>query len=145
MNQPPKPLDILRDALVRAALADVWNESKPGATSGHEEGGFIVVGEDNRLTVRRWPRGEGNRIRVPSHAGCAVDGRPIVATFHTHPNIGSDFLQEPSETDQRGVRDDADLKDPLYVGELVIANEMIYLVTQSGSVRELDRRTDLLG
>jgi len=62
-----------------------------------------------------------------------------------HPNIGPEFLQEPSETDRRGVRDDADLKGPLYGGEFVIADEMICLVTPGGSVRELDRRTDLLG
>ena len=145
MNQPPKPLDILHDAVIRAALAEAWNESEPGVTGGHEEGGFIVRGEDGRLTVRRWPKGEGNRIKVPAHAECAVDGRPIVATFHTHPNPGPEFLQEPSETDRRGVRDDADLKGPLYIGEFVIADEMIYLVTPSGAVRELDRRADLLG
>jgi hypothetical protein len=54
-------------------------------------------------------------------------------------------LQEPGETDKRGVRDDADLKSTLYVGEFVIADEMIYLVTPGGGVRELDRRTELLG
>ena len=84
-------------------------------------------------------------ITVPSHAGCAVDGLPIVATFHTHPNTGADFLQEPGETDKRGVRDDADLKGSLYVGEFVIADEMIYLITPSGALRELDARAELLG
>ena len=64
--------------------------------------------------------------------------------FHTHPNTGPDFLQEPSETDTRGVRDDADLKGALYIGEFVIADEMIYLITPSGAVREIDRREELL-
>ena len=97
------------------------------------------------LSVLRWPMGEGSRIKVPSHPGCAVDGRPIVATFHTHPNTGADYLQEPSETDRRGVRDDADLKGSRYVGEFVIADEMIYLITPGGAVRELDQRAELLG
>jgi len=145
MKHPFKPLDILREAVVRTALAEAWKESKPGVTGGHEEGGFVVLDEMDRLSLQRWPMGEVSRIKVPPHPGCVVGGRPIVATFHTHPNTGADYLQEPSESDRRGVRDDADLKSPLYVGEFVIASEMIYLVTPSGAVRELDRRADLLG
>jgi hypothetical protein len=34
------------------------------------------------------------------------DGKDIVASFHTHPNTGSDYLQEPSETDKRGITDE---------------------------------------
>jgi hypothetical protein len=145
MKFPLKPRDVLNESAVRAALAEAWQESKPGLTGGHEEGGFVVLEGDGRLAVRRWPMGEGYRITVPSHAGCVVDGLAVVATFHTHPNTGSDFLQEPSETDRRGVRDDANLKGPNYIGEFVIANEMIYLVTPSGAVREIDRRVELLG
>lgn len=145
MKHPLKPLDVLRDAVVRAALAEAWKESNPGSIGGHEEGGFIVLGADDKLSVRRWPVGEGNSIRVRSHAGCVVDGLPIVATFHTHPNTGADYLQEPSETDKRGVKEDVDLKGSLYVGEFVVANEMIYLITPGGAVRELDSRTELLG
>jgi len=144
MKHPLKPLDILRDAVVRAALAETWKASNPGLAGGHEEGGFVLVDDADNLSVQRWPMGEGNGIKVPSHLGCTVGGRPIVATFHTHPNTGLDYLQEPSETDRRGVRDDADLKGSLYIGEFVIADEIIYLVTPSGAVRELDRRADLL-
>lgn len=145
MKHPLKPLDILRDSPIRVALAEAWKESRPGLTGGHEEGGFIVLGEDDRLSARRWPPGEGNMIRVPNHAGCAVDGLPIVGTFHTHPNTGPDFLQEPSETDKRGVKEDADLKGGLYVGEIVVTSEMIYLITPGGTVREMDTRLELLG
>ncbi len=54
-------------------------------------------------------------------------------------------MQEPSETDRRGVRDDANLKGSLYVGEFVVADDMIYVVAPSGAVREIDRRAELLG
>ena len=144
MKFPLKPLDLLQEPVVRAALSEAWKESQPGLTGGHEEGGFIVLDSDGKLSVRRWPMGEGSQIKVPPHLGCAVDGLAIVATFHTHPNTGPDFLQEPSETDTRGVRDDADLKGALYIGEFVIADEMIYLITPSGAVREIDRREELL-
>ena len=144
MKFPLKPLDLLQEPAVRAALSEAWKESQPGLTGGHEEGGFIVLGSDDKLSVRRWPMGEGSRIKVPPHPGCAVDGLAIVATFHTHPNTGPEFLQEPGETDRRGVRDDADLKGALYIGEFVIAEEMVYLVTPNGAVREVDRRAELL-
>lgn len=139
------PLGILREPVVHAALAQAWTDSKPGLSGGHEEGGFIVLDSDNKLGVQRWPKGEGNRITVPNHDGCAVGAMPIVATFHTHPNTGPDYLQEPSETDRRGVKDDSELKAKHYIGEFVIADEMIYLITPGGAVREVDSRSELLG
>jgi hypothetical protein len=145
MKFPFQPLDMLHEPAVRAALVAAWLDSQPGLTGGHEEGGFVVLEAGDKLAVKRWPRGEGNLIRVPEHAGCAVDGTPIVATFHTHPNTGPEYLQEPGETDKRGVRDDAELKGSLYIGEFVLANDLIYLVTPGGTVRELGSRAGLLG
>ena len=144
-KSPRRPLDILRHPTVRSALALAWVESKPGLTGGHEEGGFIVVDGEDKLSVQRWQAGERNQIRVPEHLGCEADGLPVVATFHTHPNTGPDYLQEPGETDKRGVRDDAELKGSQYVGEFVVAHETVYLITPSGTVRELDGRSELLG
>jgi len=77
-------------------------------------------------------------IGVPSHPNCEIDGLEIVASFHTHPNTGSDYWQEPSETDKRAVRDDPDLKGDDYIGEFVVSQAVIYLVTTAGQVRELD-------
>ena len=145
MRFPLPPLDVLREPAVQGAMKSAWSDSQPGLTGGHEEGGFVVLGSDDKLAVKHWPKGEGNLIRVPDHAGCAVDGLPIVATFHTHPNTGPEYLQEPGETDKRGVREDAELKESLYVGEFVLANDLIYLVTPGGTVRELGSRAELLG
>ena len=90
-----------------------------------------------KLGVVRWPKGVQNSILVPPHPGCTIGEHSIVASFHTHPNTGTDFLQEPSETDTRAVRDDLDLKGAAYVGEFVIARETIYLITPDGEVREV--------
>jgi hypothetical protein len=66
-----------------------------------------------------------------------MGGNNIVASFHTHPNTGTDFLQEPSETDKRAVRDDPDLKGLAYVGEFIISRETIYLIAPNGQVRKV--------
>jgi hypothetical protein len=118
---------ILYDPVVRTALKQAWEDSQPGLTGGHEEGGFILRDSDGNLSVQRWPRGQQSTIMVPPHQNCQINDQDIVATFHTHPNTGTDYLQEPGETDKRAVRDDPDLKAAFYKGEFVISAQSIYL------------------
>jgi hypothetical protein len=133
-----KPRAILSNVNVRSALQQAWTDSNPGLTDGHEEGGFVVKDVNERLSVIRWLKGTQDMIEVPPHAGCQIADLEIVASFHTHPNTGSDYLQEPSETDKRAVRDDPDLKGEEYVGEFIISQTTIYLVSTAGQVREMD-------
>lgn len=118
-------LTLLSNATFRAALKQGWKDSQPGTTEGHEEGGFIVRVSAGTLDVVRWPKGEQSSIKLPPHPNCKLDEKDIVATFHTHPNIGSDYLQEPSEADKRAVRDDPNLKGDFYEGEFVLSQEKI--------------------
>ena len=97
------------------------------------------------MSVVRWPKGAQNSIIVPPHPTCKIGERDIVATFHTHPNTGGDYLQEPSETDKRAVRDDPDLKGALYEGEYVISQETIYLITPTGQVGEVGATRAIFG
>jgi proteasome lid subunit RPN8/RPN11 len=128
---------VLTNPDVLSALTLAWRESQPGLLEAHEEGGFIVQDAAALLKVIRWPRGASNTIEIPPHDGCKVEGLEIIASFHTHPNIGPDFLQQPSETDKRAVRDDPNLKAPYCAGELVISAALLYFVTPYGSVVEL--------
>lgn len=125
--------EILHDPNVRAALWQAWIDSRPGPSGGIEQGGFIVRDESDRIDVCRWPPGTQIDIRVPVHRGCEYDGRKIVASFHTHPNTGPEFEQEPSESDMWSVCDDLDLKGDWFIGEFVIADRMVYLVSPDGS------------
>jgi hypothetical protein len=134
---------LLNALSIRVALRTAWLDSNPGIVGGHEEGGFILRDSAGILSVVRWPRGETNSIFLPSHAGCKIGDCEIIASFHTHPNTGLDYLQEPSETDKRAVRDDPDLKGAFYVGELVISNERIYQIAQDGRVTEIAETTRL--
>ena len=136
---------ILNDPAVRAALKQAWQESKPGVSGGHEEGGFILRDAAGNLSVARWPKGTQDTIILPPRPNCRIGGKDIVASFHTHPNTGSDYPQEPGETDKRAVRDDSDLKGAFYVGEFIISTDKICLVTPNGQVSEIGNRRDTIG
>jgi hypothetical protein len=115
----------------------------PGTSGGHEEGGFVVQDASGKLSIVRWPKGEQDLILLPPHPNCRIEDKVIVASFHTHPNISEDYLQEPSETDKRAMRDDPDLKGMEYLGEFVISREIIFLITPNGQVREVVGTVDL--
>lgn len=137
MSTSQPPTSVLSASVIRRALSRAWRDSKPGVSGGHEEGGFIIRNVTGELSVARWPKGDGNTIILPPHHDCKIGEDEIVASFHTHPNTGGDFLQEPSETDKRAVRDDPDLKGDNYIGEFVISRDTIYLITPNGNTREI--------
>jgi hypothetical protein len=135
--------EISQNPAVVAELNRGWKDSEPGISGGHEEGGFIVVDDFGILSVVRWERGIANQIVLPPHGNCNVHGKAIVASFHTHPNTGADFQQEPSLTDIRAVRDDPDLKGGLYLGEFVVSQENVYLIEPSGQVGVIGKTDEI--
>lgn len=137
-------MSALQNDGVRAELRRAWQESAPGTGAAHEEGGFILLHPDGSLAVERWPRGAGDEIEVPSHQGGRRGGAVIAATFHTHPNTGPDYLQEPSPSDIRGVAEDPDLRHTEYEGEYVISEETLYLIGPDGWVHALGDTAALL-
>jgi hypothetical protein len=124
--------EIVENQSILSELKQAWFDSEPNVSGGHEEGGFIVSDDFGVLSVIRWEKGTHNEIILPPHKNCFVNGKDIVALFHTHPNTGKDFQQEPSLTDIRAVRDDFDLKGEFYLGEFVVSEENIYLIEPSG-------------
>ena len=72
-----------------------------------------------------------------------MSGKTIVASFHTHPNTGPDFQQEPSLNDVRAVRDDPDLKGEFYLGEFVVSRENVYLIDPSGQVSAIGKTDEM--
>lgn len=128
---------ILKSRVVRDAFRKAWTDSQPGVSGGREERGFVVQAPSGDLGIVRWPKGDRDSIRVSPHSECKVGNSSIVASFHTPPNTGNDYLQEPGETDKRAVRDDPDLKGADYVGEFVLSYEIIFLITPTGRVREV--------
>ncbi len=134
---------IFENLTILSELKQAWFNSNPNVSGGHEEGGFIVADDFGFLSVIRWGKGSQNEIVLPRHKNCFVDGKDIVASFHTHPNTGENFQQEPSLTDIRAVRDDFDLKGEFYLGEFVISEENVYLIEPSGQVSIIGQRKDI--
>ncbi len=124
--------DIFENESIVVELKKAWIDSEPNISGGHEEGGFIVADDAGDLAVVRWEKGSQNEIVLPPHKNCFVNGKGIVISFHTHPNTGKDFQQEPSLTDIRAVSDDFDLKGEFYLGEIVISEQNIYLIEPAG-------------
>jgi len=87
----------LDDLAIRTALGQAWRDSQPGITGGHEEGGFILRDNVGNLSLQRWKKGKQNTIVLPPPINCKVGNLDIVASFHTHLNIGSDYFQEPAQ------------------------------------------------
>jgi hypothetical protein len=138
-------VNVLNHPGVRCLLLQAWQDSRPATDEAHEEGGFILRNADGSLAVVRWPRGLRNQIVVPPHPGGVSEGRVIVATFHTHPNTGPDYQQEPSLTDRRAVSEDPDLRHPEYEGEYVISVATVYRVHLDGSVEVVGGSREVLG
>jgi hypothetical protein len=137
-------MGVLSDEGVVCELRRAWEESRPGTAEGHEEGGFVVKRDDGKPTVVRWPLGIQDRIEVPEHPGGRFQGAVIIATFHTHPNFGPEYQQEPSLTDIRAVRNDPDLRHAKFEGEYVISQDMMYVVLPDGKVEALGQTSGLL-
>lgn len=135
---------IFQDIDIRAELRKAWEDSQSGVIGGHEEGGFILLDVSGKLNVSRWIKGAQNSIILPSHLNCKFEDNEIIASFHTHPNTGSNYLQEPSETDKRAVRNDPDLKGERYEGEFIISHEKVYLISPNGQMNEVGTREEIL-
>jgi len=135
---------MLDNPTVRQAFRQAWEDSRAEADALREEGGFVLRAQDGSLSIERWPRGLQDEITVPPHPGGRRGSSVIVATFHTHPNVGPEFRQEPGLTDIRAVRDDPSLRHTEYEGEYVIASETIYHILPDGRVEHKGDRRSLL-
>ena len=140
-----KIAEILENQTILAELKKAWFDSEPNVSGGHEEGGFVVADDFKNLSIIRWTKGTQNEIILPPHKNCFVGGKDVIASFHTHPNTGEDFQQEPSLTDLRAVRDDFDLKGEFYLGEFVISEQNIYLIEPSGEFHIFAQTREFLG
>ena len=139
-----KSITVLDIPLVQQEFRQAWIDSKPGLTGGHEEGGFILKDSSEQLSIEHWVKGSQNEIIVPSHPKGKYNDKEIIATFHTHPNTGTNFQQDPSDTDIRAVKGDSELKTDVYEGEYVITEDIIYKIDKFGNVIQIGKTREIL-
>jgi hypothetical protein len=137
-------LDPLADPAITAEIKRAWDDSQADdSTVRHEEGGYIVLNSDLSYGIERWPRGGQGRISPPPlEVNNRYNGKPVVATFHTHPNPPLDesrqeWEQGPSESDRRwhehrGLRG------------LVVSRMLVYEIGANGRIAVIGKRDEVL-
>ncbi len=129
------------------------NNSNFGSTEKHEEGGFILKDKNENLSTQTWPAGDTDRLIPPSHPDGKVSDKEIVGSYpvakrrgeaavHTHPNIGSDYRQGPSQADINWVKN-----NPKNAGNehFVISEKKIYKIDIQGNVTVVGKTKKVLG
>jgi hypothetical protein len=102
MAQLPTAADLLAHVDVIDGLRRAFQESGVGTDNPVEQGGFIVLDYDSgALDVVRLPASGPHSLVYPICADGKFRGNQIVGSFHTHPNTGLGWRQEPSMQDMR--------------------------------------------
>jgi proteasome lid subunit RPN8/RPN11 len=81
-------------------------------------------------------------LSYPICAEGTCQGRQIVGSFHTHPNTGPEWQQDPSPQDIRLSQDYPETMGP---HQFVISRDSIYHIVNSGVVSEMGATQQLLG
>jgi len=120
-TRPPTASELRDNPIVRSAIEEAWNDSRPhDPDSRHEEGGWIYMNPTSgEITVRRTAPGYQSEVNLanPAH----VAGHIVVGVFHTHPNPSAEGWDPgPSEAD--GYADERD-----GVPDLIRADNGIYV------------------
>jgi ABC-type phosphate/phosphonate transport system substrate-binding protein len=102
-RQAPDYSTLISDPIVQAALATAWansNAAVPGPrTTQHEEGGWIYF---NLVTgnIQIVPQTSGGQAAIDLSNPSIVAESVVVGKFHTHPNLGPQWVHGPSPQDQ---------------------------------------------
>ena len=144
-GSPPQKVaktSLLDDPKVTAGLKAAAKDSDIGGKNPVEQGGFILKDpKTGQLSVERWPQGKGASMQPPMSADGTYNGKDIVGSFHTHPNVGPGWKQEPSNADVNFVK-----KYPKTAGpdHFVVSKDKIYHIDKNGSVSEAGSTASIL-
>ena len=90
MRLPARTQILLADREVIAGLKQAESDSDMGGLNPVEQGGFILKDPNtDQLSMARWPPGLGNQIQPVLCSNGTYQGKEIIGSFHTHPNVGA--------------------------------------------------------
>lgn len=134
--------DPIENTNVKSALKKAATDSDIGGAKPVEQGGWILRDpKTGELSVERLPTGKQASVTWPIVKDGKRNGKEIVGSFHTHPNVGSNWKQEPSDTDIQAVK-----KYPNTFGKdhYVISQDKIYHIENSGKMTEIGKTYEKL-
>jgi hypothetical protein len=143
MRDEPSSAELLVDPNVIAAMREAFDESDVGGPIPIEQGGFILSDpQTGGLQVERLPPAGRDSLTYPICSDGRYNGKLIVGTFHTHPNTGPDWTQEPSRQD---IQLSKQFPETMGRHQFVVSVETIYHIDNDGVVSEAGRTGELLG
>ena len=102
MSKKPTVSELLADQSAVAGMRQAYVESDMGGSRPQEQGGFLVRDvQTGVIAVVRLPSSARDSPSYPICPNGLYQGREIVGSFHTHPNTGKEWKQEPSPQDIR--------------------------------------------
>ena len=128
IERGPDPWTLLREPLVNAELRKAYIDSHVGTINATEQGGTIIRTPQKIFRVIRWPAGAAASVRPLQFPSGRIGNDKIVGSFHTHPNVGLGWRQEPSDADLRWFG-----ANPPSAGNVhfVLSRDKIYVIVRS--------------
>jgi hypothetical protein len=134
--------DLLSDPQIVAGMRRAYQDSEVGGDTPVEQGGFLLYDSiADRLDVGRLPAGHQDSMSFPICSDGTYSGKLIVGSFHTHPNVGPQWRQEPSPQD---IRLSIDYPETMGPHQFVISHDMIFRIDNDGTVVEMGSTIQLL-
>ncbi len=142
ISQKPSVGELLALPSVIAGIRLAYADSDVGGSRPREQGGFLVQDFlSGFITVIRLPASARDSLSFPLCSNGMYEGQRIVGSFHTHPNTGTEWRQEPSPQDILLSREYPDTMGP---HQFIISCEMFYHVSHDGLVTEVGRTAEVL-
>ncbi len=142
MPQRLSVTELLALPTVLAGFRQAYDDSDVGGSQPIEQGGFLLCDpHSGEVIVKRLPSSERDSLSYPLCSDGKYQGQEIVGSFHTHPNTGKEWQQEPSPQDVRLSKEFPETMGP---HQFVISRDTIYHVDNNGVVSAVGHTADVL-
>ena len=142
MSEKPSFSELLAHSSVIDGMRQAFVESDVGGSNPIEQGGFLVRDSPTGfLTVIRLPSSARDSLSFPLCSDGQYLGQEIIGSFHTHPNTGNEWRQEPSPQD---IRLSKEYPETMGTHQVVISREKVYHIDNDGLVTVVGRTAEVL-